>query len=148
MSKTFLTSYEGMELPASTQDGPSCEREIVEPKFGGRWDEALELERRAFRIRNGLPPGEQLSIIQNLRLSFYLKSDVHHFTLCCVEDGTSIIPIFEALQASKHMPLNAAAVIARGNKRKAHHAQMVRKNGVIEQQRKVRHAVNVNVNYA
>jgi hypothetical protein len=46
------------------------------------------------------------------------------------------------------MPLNAAAVIARGNKRKAHHAQMVRKNGVIEQQRKVRHAVNVNVNYA
>ena len=84
MSKTFLTSYEGMELPASAQDGPSCEREIVEPKFGGRWDEALELERRAFRIRNGLPPGEQLSIIQNLRLSFYLKSDVHHFTLCCV----------------------------------------------------------------
>ena len=57
MSKTFLTSYEGMELPASAQDGPTFEREIVEPKFGGRWDEALELERRAFRIRNGLLPG-------------------------------------------------------------------------------------------
>ena len=57
MSKTFLTSYEGMELPASVQDGPTFEREIVQPKFGGRWDEALELERRAFRIRNGLLPG-------------------------------------------------------------------------------------------
>ncbi len=137
-----------MELPASAQDGPSSEREIVEPEFGGRWDEALERERRAFRIRNGLPPGGQLSIIQNLRLSFYLNSDVSHYTLCCIEDGTSIIPLFEALQASEPMPLNAAAAVARGNKRKAPHAEMSRKNGVLEQQRKVRHAVNVNVNYA
>ncbi len=51
-----------MELPASAQDGPSCE--IVEPEFGGRWDDALELERKAFRLRNGLPPGDQLSVIQ------------------------------------------------------------------------------------
>jgi hypothetical protein len=68
MSKTILTSYEAMELPASAQDGPSSERQIVEPQFGGRWDEALELERRAFRIRNGLPPGRQISFIQNSRL--------------------------------------------------------------------------------
>jgi nitrogenase subunit NifH len=46
------------------------------------------------------------------------------------------------------MPLNAAAAVARGNKRKAHHAEMSRKNGVIEQQRKVRQAVDVNMNYA
>ena len=46
------------------------------------------------------------------------------------------------------MPLNAAAAVARGNKRKAQHAQMVRENGGIEEQRKVRHAVNLNVNYA
>jgi hypothetical protein len=51
---------ERMELPASAQDGPSSEMQNVEPQFGGRWDEALELERRAFRIRNGLPPGGQV----------------------------------------------------------------------------------------
>ena len=49
--------HERMELPATAQDGPSPERIIVEPQLGGRWDEALELERRAFRQRNGLPPG-------------------------------------------------------------------------------------------
>ena len=48
---------EGMEHPPSAQDGPSSETQIVEPQLGGRWDEALELERRAFRQRNGLPPG-------------------------------------------------------------------------------------------
>ncbi len=46
------------------------------------------------------------------------------------------------------MPQNGAAAVARGNKRKAVHAQLMRKNGVIEQQRKVRHAVNVTLNYA
>ena len=56
---------EPMELPASAQDGPSSARQIVIPSIGGRWDEALELERRAFRIRNGLPPGGQKSYFQN-----------------------------------------------------------------------------------
>ncbi len=110
---------EGMELPASAQDGPSSDREIVEPQFGGRWDEALELERRAFRIRNHLPPGGQISFIPNSQLKYFLYSDDRHFTLCCIENGTSIVPIFEALQASERMPLNAAAAVARGNKRKA-----------------------------
>ena len=139
-----------MELPASAQDGPSCA--IVAPKFGGRWDEALELERRAFRLRHGLPPGEELSVIQipggpNTRGAKVL-SIIRHFTLCCVEDGTSIIPMFEATQASQHMSLNATARIARGNKRKAFHAQMMRTNNVIEEQRKVRDAVNINLYYA
>ena len=56
--------------------------------------------------------------------------------------------MFEATQASQHMTLNATARVARGNKRKALHAQMMRKNGVIEEQRKVRDAVNINVYYA
>ena len=137
-----------MELPASAQDGASCERQIVEPQFGGRWDEALELERRAFSIRNGLPLGGQKSFFQQSPLYYYLTSDDRIFTLRHIEDGTSIIPFFEALQGNQALPLNAAAAVARGNKRKAHQAQMSRQHGVIEQQRQVRQAVDVNMNYA
>jgi hypothetical protein len=43
------------------------------------------------------------------------------------------------------MPLNAAAAVVRSNKRKAHQAEMNRKNVVIEKQRKVRQAVDSNI---
>ena len=43
------------------------------------------------------------------------------------------------------VPLNAAAAVARTNKRKAHQAEMNRKNVVIEKQRKVIQAVDSNI---
>jgi hypothetical protein len=82
---------ETMELPASAQDGPSSARQIVEPPIGGRWDEALELERRAFRLRNGLPPGGKIFFFQKSPWSYYLTSDDRHFTICHIEDGDELI---------------------------------------------------------
>jgi hypothetical protein len=132
-------------------EGSSCPQpDDFRPQPGGRCDEALELERSEFRkATNGLPPGislDVLSPIVKMTDSQLFRVDEGLSTLFLLDDGSSIIPIFEARQAGQVIPyydqvepINSIAKQAQRNKRNqcmAFASKLNRKNAAVESSRK------------